>query len=129
LPQLFRGREQHPYRSGSSPEDPSRMPRPMWPLPIGRTALRAAVGKTEAGQGGLTGQVVVLGRAAGEEHEGRVGAQALVVILVLVADEDAEDAGADHLREGVLVGGCPLPVAALQLGRFFATGLLSGIRP
>jgi hypothetical protein len=52
-----------------------------------------------------------------------------VVVLVLAADEDAEDAGADHLGESVLVGGCPLPVAALQSGRFLATGLLSGIRP
>ena len=96
---------------------------------MGRTVLGAAVGKTEAGQGGLTGQVVVLGRAAGEDLEGRAGAQAVVVVLVLVAGEDAEDAGAGHLGEGVLVGGCPLPVAALQSCRFLAPGLLSGIRP
>jgi hypothetical protein len=42
------------------------------------------------------------GRAAGEELEDRVGGQGVVVVLVLVTGQDAEDTGADHFREGVL---------------------------
>jgi hypothetical protein len=45
---------------------------------------------------------VLIGPAAGEELEDRVGARGVVVVPVLVAGQDAEDAGADHLREGVL---------------------------
>ena len=46
----------------------------------------------EAGQGRLTGQVGVVGRAVGDELEDGIGAQGVVVVLVFVAGEDAEDA-------------------------------------
>jgi hypothetical protein len=59
-------------------------------------------GVLEAGQGGLAGQVVVLGGAVGQELEDGVGAQGVVVILVLVAGQDAVHAGSDHLQERVL---------------------------
>jgi hypothetical protein len=56
----------------------------------------------EARQGGLAGQVVILGRAVGDELEDGVGAQGGVVVLVLVPGEDAVDPGPGHLQEGVL---------------------------
>ena len=75
-----------------------------WSMNTSRSRLREADGDgvLEAGQRRLAGQVVVLGRAVGDELEDRIGAQGVVVVLVLVAGEDAEDAGADHLQEGVL---------------------------
>jgi hypothetical protein len=59
-------------------------------------------GVLEAGRRGLAGQTVVLGGAVGEELEDGVVAQGVVVVLVLVASEDAVHAGPDHLHEGVL---------------------------
>jgi hypothetical protein len=61
-----------------------------------------ADGVLEARQRRLAGQVVVLGRAAGDELEDGVGADGIVVVLVLVAGQDAVDAGTDHLQEAVL---------------------------
>ena len=55
----------------------------------------------EAGQRRLTGQVGVVGRAIGDEFEDRIGAEGVVVVLVFVAGEDAEDTHADHVEEGV----------------------------
>jgi hypothetical protein len=40
--------------------------------------------------------------AAGDQLEDRLGAEGVVVVLVLVAGQDAVDAGPDHLQEGVL---------------------------
>ena len=59
-------------------------------------------GVLEAGQGGLAGQVVVLRGAVGDQLEDGVGAEGVVVVLVLVAGEDAIDPGPDHLQEAVL---------------------------
>src|SRR5262249_17982266 len=58
-------------------------------------------GVLEARQGGLAGQVVAVGGAVGEQLEDGVGAQGVVVVLVFVVGEDAVDAAADHLQEGV----------------------------
>jgi hypothetical protein len=55
----------------------------------------------EPGQRRLTGEVCIVGRAAGDELEDRIGAEGVVVVLVRIASEDAEDAGPDHLRERV----------------------------
>jgi hypothetical protein len=44
---------------------------------------------------------VVLPGAGGEELKGGVGAEGVVVVLVRIADQDAIDAGADHLQEDV----------------------------
>jgi hypothetical protein len=41
-------------------------------------------------------------RAVGDELEDRIGAQGVVVALVLVAGQDAEGTGPDYLQEGVL---------------------------
>src|SRR5262249_2563861 len=59
-------------------------------------------GVLEAGQRRLAGQVVLVGGAVGDELEDGVGAEGVVIVLVLVAGEDAVDAGADHLPVGVL---------------------------
>jgi hypothetical protein len=59
-------------------------------------------GILEAGQGRLAGQVIVFGRAVGHELEDRIGAEGVVVVLVLVAGQDAVDVGANLLQEGVL---------------------------
>jgi hypothetical protein len=59
-------------------------------------------GILEAGQGRLAGQVWVVRGAVGEELEDGVGAEGVVVVLVLVAGQDAIDPGADHFQEGVL---------------------------
>jgi hypothetical protein len=59
-------------------------------------------GVLEAGQRGLAGQVAVFGGAAGDELEDGVVAEGVMVILVLVAGQDAVDAGPDHLQERVL---------------------------
>ena len=59
-------------------------------------------GVLEAGEGGLAGQVAVLGEPVGEELEDGVGAQGVVIVLVLVVGEDAVDALADHAQEGLL---------------------------
>ena len=56
----------------------------------------------EPGQRRLAGQVGVIGGAVGDELEDGVGAEGVVVVLVRVPGEDAEDAGSDHLREGVV---------------------------
>ncbi len=56
----------------------------------------------KAGQGRLTGQVGVLGRAVGDEFEDGIGSERVVVVLVFVAGEDSEDAHTDHVGEGVL---------------------------
>jgi hypothetical protein len=53
-------------------------------------------------QGGLAGQVVVLGGAVSQELEDGVGARGVVVILVLVPGQEAGDAGPDHLQKRVL---------------------------
>jgi hypothetical protein len=50
----------------------------------------------------LPGQVHIVGRATGDELEDAVGAKGVVVVLVLGAGQDAKDAGAVHLQEGVL---------------------------
>src|SRR5262249_23746912 len=55
-----------------------------------------------AGQGRLAGQVVVGRQATGNQFEDRIGTQGIVVILVLVAGEDAVQAGAEHLQARVL---------------------------
>jgi hypothetical protein len=55
----------------------------------------------EAGECGLTGEVLVVGRAVGEEFEGGVGAKCIVIVLIFVAREDAEDPHAGHIAEGV----------------------------
>src|SRR5262249_8973451 len=57
-------------------------------------------GVLEACQDLLAGQVNVVGGAAGNQPEDGVGAQGVVVVLVLVVGEDAVDAAADHLQEG-----------------------------
>jgi hypothetical protein len=44
----------------------------------------------------------VIGGAVGDELEDGVRAEGVVVVRVLVAGQDAVDAGADHLQEGVL---------------------------
>ena len=49
-------------------------------------------GVLEAGQGRLAGQVVILGGAVGEELEDGVGAEGVVVVLILVTGQDAVDA-------------------------------------
>jgi hypothetical protein len=59
-------------------------------------------GVLEAGQGRLAGQVMILGRAVGDELEDGVGAEGVVVVLVLLAGEDAVDPGPDHLQERML---------------------------
>jgi hypothetical protein len=59
-------------------------------------------GILEAGQRRLAGQPGRVGGAVGDKFEDRIGAQAVVVVLVLVAGQDAINAGADHLQEGVL---------------------------
>jgi hypothetical protein len=59
-------------------------------------------GVLEAEQRGLAGQVAILRRAVGDELEDGVGAEGIVVVLVLLACEDALDAGPDHRQEGVL---------------------------
>src|SRR5262249_37694014 len=59
-------------------------------------------GVLEAGQSGLAGQVAVRGGAVGDELEGGVGAEGIVVVLVLVAGQNAVDAGADHFQQGML---------------------------
>ena len=56
----------------------------------------------EPGQRRLAGEIRVGGRAAGDELEDGVGAQGVVVVLVRVAGEDAEDAGPDHFGEGMV---------------------------
>ncbi|HKI31791.1 MAG TPA: hypothetical protein VKA46_07975 [Gemmataceae bacterium] len=68
----------------------------------------------EAGQRRLTGQVIVLGGAVGDELEDGVGAEGIVVVLVLVPGEDAVHAGTDHLQEGVL-------------GQFRVAGVVEGV--
>jgi hypothetical protein len=50
----------------------------------------------------LAGQVVVLRGSVGHELEDGVVAEGVMVVLVLVAGQDAEDTGPDHLQEGVL---------------------------
>jgi hypothetical protein len=50
----------------------------------------------------LAGQIIIVLRAVSEELEDGVMAEGVVVVLVRVAGEDAVDAGADHLPEGVL---------------------------
>jgi hypothetical protein len=75
-------------------------PKPQSP----RKALegRDADGILEAGQRRLAGQLGVLWGAVGEELEDGVGTEGIVVVLVLVAGEDAVDPAADHLPEGML---------------------------
>src|SRR6266545_4477325 len=58
-------------------------------------------GVLEAREGGLTRQVRVIRGAVGDELEDGIAAQGVVVVLVLVAGEDAVDAAANHLQEGV----------------------------
>src|SRR5262249_55346783 len=60
-----------------------------------------ADGILKAGQRRLAGQVVVFRAAVGDELEDGVGAERVVVVLVLVASEDSVYAGPDHLQEGV----------------------------
>jgi hypothetical protein len=59
-------------------------------------------GALEAGQRRLAGQVVLVRGAVGEELEDRICAKRVVVILVLVAGQDAVDAGTDQLQEAVI---------------------------
>jgi hypothetical protein len=59
-------------------------------------------GIREGGQGGLAGQVVALGGAAGEELEDGVGARGVVAVLVRVGGQQAVHARPDHLQEGML---------------------------
>jgi hypothetical protein len=56
----------------------------------------------EAGQGGMAGQVVLLGRVVGDVIEDGVGAEGVVVVLVRVTGEDTLDPGTDLPSEGVL---------------------------
>ena len=51
----------------------------------------------------MTGQVRVAGRPVGDEFEDGIGTQGVVAVLLFVAGEDADDAPADHVGEGVLV--------------------------
>ena len=74
-------------------------------------------GILEARQGGLAGQVIVVGGTIGEEFEDGVMAESVMVILVLVVGEDAVNAGANHLGEGVIdevgvAGSCRASVKA-----------------
>ena len=55
----------------------------------------------EARQRRLAGQVRAVGRAIGDEFEGRIGPQGVVVVLIVVAGKDAEDAHANHVDERV----------------------------
>src|SRR5262249_43050448 len=57
-------------------------------------------GVLEAGERRLAGQVAIVRRAVGDELEDGVGPEGVVVVLVLVAGEDAVDPGANHLPEG-----------------------------
>jgi HKD family nuclease/diadenosine tetraphosphate (Ap4A) HIT family hydrolase len=75
-----------------------------------------ADGVLEAGQRRLAGPVVIPGRAVGQELEDRIGAQGVVVVLVFVPGEDAEDAGPDHLQERVL-GEVRVPGVVERLGK------------
>jgi hypothetical protein len=61
-----------------------------------------ADGVFEAGERRLAGQVVPVRGAVGDDLEDGAGAEGVVVVLVLVAGQDAVDAGADHRQEGVL---------------------------
>jgi hypothetical protein len=72
---------------------------PGTPKPQSPRKCRATSG---AGQGRLARQVFVAGGAVSEELEDGVRAQGVVVVLVLVAGQNAIDAGADHLQKGVL---------------------------
>src|SRR5262249_49103756 len=56
----------------------------------------------ETRQGGLRGQVGVIGAAATDEFDDGISPQDVVIVLVLVIGEDSVDALADHLQEGVL---------------------------
>jgi hypothetical protein len=59
-------------------------------------------GVLEAGERRLAGQVAIVRRAVGNEFEDGVGPEGVVVVLDLVAGQDAVDAGADHRQKGVL---------------------------
>jgi hypothetical protein len=56
----------------------------------------------EAGQRRLAGQVGIVGRAIGNELEDRIGPQGIVIVLVFVTGQNAEDAHANHFEERVL---------------------------
>jgi hypothetical protein len=58
--------------------------------------LRGGDGVLEAAEGRLTGQGVALGQPPGDELEDRVVPQGVVVVAVLVAGEDAEEALPQH---------------------------------
>jgi hypothetical protein len=70
-------------------------------------------GVLEAGQCRLAGQGVAIGGASGDELEDGVVTEGVVVVLVLVACEDALDAATDHLQEAVL---CEVRVAGVIEG-------------
>ena len=53
-------------------------------------------------QRGLAGEVVVLGQAIGEQLEDGIRPQGVMIVLIFVAGEDAEQATADHLQRGVI---------------------------
>lgn len=50
----------------------------------------------EPREGGLAGQVIVVGRSAADPLEDRVAAERVVIVAIFVAGQDAEDPLANH---------------------------------
>jgi len=53
-------------------------------------------------QGGLAGQVVVVGQAIREQFEDGIATERVVIVLIFVAGENSVDATSDHLQERMI---------------------------